>query len=318
MPPRDPSAHVTPTRLPRALLGEFLPSPQLLAGRLAAATVAIYTWDCTAYVAFCGYDSTVVLAAETLRRWRTYLVQDTVLSPHTINRMLAAVKRVMREGAVQGLVAREVAEAFRQVEGVSVAALRHRLKAHARVRITPAQMRQLCEAPALQTLLGARDRALLLTLATSGCRISEVVTLTPAQVTPRDGSYFLQVLGKRQHTPREAPLSQEAAAAIQTWLTQRGAGRPDTPLFTRFAGGGWRPTTAPLSVSSAWRVVRKYALQCGLPHVKPHDFRRFVGTELAKRDLRQAQKALGHQRLETTVQHYVLDELQPGLTEHLF
>jgi integrase len=299
-------------------VGEFLPTPQLLAGRLAASTVAMYTWDCAAYVTFGGYDSTVVLRAETLRRWRTYLVADTRLSPHTINRMLAAVKRVVKEGALQGLVDRAVAEAFAQVEGVSVGALRHRLKAHARVRITPAQMRQLCDAPSAGTLLGVRDRALLLTLATSGCRISEVVTLTPAQVTPRDGSYFLQVLGKRQHTPREAPLSQEAAAAIQTWLAQRGTGRPDTPLFTRFAGGGWRPTTAPLSVSSAWRVVRKYALQCGLPHVKPHDFRRFVGTELAKRDLRQAQKALGHQRLETTVQHYVLDELQPGLTEDLF
>lgn len=318
MPRAQPPAPRAPARLPPALLGEFLPAPQLLAGRLAASTVAIYTWDCTAYVAFCGYDSAVVLAAETLRHWRTHLVVDTTLSPHTINRMLAAVRRVMREGAVQGLVAREVAEAFGQVEGVSVVALRHRLKVHARVRITPAQMRQLCEAPAAGTLLGGRDRALLLTLATSGCRISEVVTLTPAQVTPRDGSYFLQVLGKRQHTPREAPLAQEAAAAIQAWLAQRGAGRPDTRLFTRFAGGGWRPTTAPLSVSSAWRVVRKYALQCGLPHVKPHDFRRFVGTELAKRDLRQAQKALGHQRLETTVQHYVLDELQPGLTEHLF
>ena len=318
MPHGDQAAPLAPTRLPPALLGEFLPAPQLLAGRLAASTVAIYAWDCAAYVAFCGYDSTVVLTAETLRRWRTYLVQDTVLSPHTINRMLAAVRRVMREGAVQGLVAREVAEAFRQVEGVSVAALRHRLKAQARVRITPAQMRQLCSAPDGQTLLGRRDGALLLTLATSGCRISEVVALTPAQVTTRDGASFLQVLGKRQHAPREAPLSHEAAAAIQAWLAQRGAGRPDTPLFTRCAGGGWRPTMASLSVSSAWRVVRKYALQCGLPHVKPHDFRRFVGTELAKRDLRQAQKALGHQRLETTVQHYVLDELQPGLTEHLF
>ena len=40
---------------------------------------------------------------------------------------------------------------------------------------------------------------------------------------------------------------------------------------------------------------------CGLPQLKPHDFRRFVGTELAKRNLRQAQRALGHQRLETTV-----------------
>ena len=317
-PTRSPRPLEPPRGLPPALLGEFLPAPQLLAGRLAASTVAIYTRDCTAYVAFCGYDSTVVLAAETLRRWRTHLVADTALSPHTINRMLAAVRRVMREGAVHGLVAREVAEAFGQVEGVSVVALRHRLKVHARVRLTPAQMRQLCEAPDPQTLLGVRDRALLLTLATSGCRIAEVVALTPAHVTPRDGAYFLQVLGKRQHTPREAPLSQEAAAAIQTWLAPRGAGRPHTPLFTRFTGGGWRSTTQPLSVSSAWRVVRKYALQCGLPHVKPHDFRRFVGTELAQRDLRQAQKALGHQRLETTVQHYVLDELQPGLTEDLF
>jgi integrase/recombinase XerD len=69
---------------------------------------------------------------------------------------------------------------------------------------------------------------------------------------------------------------------------------------------------------SAWRAVRKYALACGLPQIKPHDFRRFVGTELAKRNLRQAQRALGHQRLETTVAHYVLDELQPGLTEGLY
>lgn len=318
MPPGDLSTPLKSPRLPRALLGEFLPSPQLLAGRLAASTVAIYTWDCTAYVAFCGYDSTLVLHAETLRRWRTHLVGDTRLSPHTINRMLAAVKRVVKEGAAQGLLDRAVAEAFAQVEGVSVTALRHRLKAQARVRITPAQMRQLCEAPAGQTRLALRNRALLLTLATSGCRISEVVALTPAHVTRRDGAAFLQVLGKRQHTPREAPLSQEAATAIQTWLTQRGPGAPGRPIFTRCAGSAGPATLQPLSVSAAWRVVRKYALQCGLPHVKPHDFRRFVGTELAKRDLRQAQKALGHQRLDTTVQHYVLDELQPGLTEALF
>ena len=62
----------------------------------------------------------------------------------------------------------------------------------------------------------------------------------------------------------------------------------------------------------------QYALQCGIMHVKLHAFCRFVGTELARRNLRQAQRALGHQRLETTVQHYVLDELQPELTEGLY
>jgi integrase len=81
---------------------------------------------------------------------------------------------------------------------------------------------------------------------------------------------------------------------------------------------GRQPTALPLSTVSAWREVRKYALQCGLPQIKPHDLRRFVGTELARRNLRQAQRALGHQRLATTVTHYVLDALQPGLTEGLY
>ena len=307
-----------PPRLPVVLLEALFPSPQLLTGRLAASTVAMYTRDCAAYVAFCGYDGVVAVQAETLRRWRTYLVEDTRLSPHTINRMLAAVKRVLKEAAVQGIVERDGAGACAEVEGVSVAALRHRLKTTARVRLTPAQMRQLCEAPALSTLLGLRDRALLATLAGSGCRISEVVTLTVGQLSARDGGYVLQVLGKGQSVPREAPLSREAYAHLQTWLAQRAAqGGGATPvIFTAFAGP--RPTARRLTAGAAWCAVRKYALQCGLEHVKPHDFRRFVGTQLAKRDIRQAQKALGHKRLETTAQHYVLDELQVGLTDGLY
>jgi integrase len=65
-------------------------------------------------------------------------------------------------------------------------------------------------------------------------------------------------------------------------------------------------------------VVARYARESGLQHVSPHSFRRFVGTELAKRDLRQAQHALGHARIETTARHYVLDELAGGLTDGLY
>lgn len=248
-----------PPRLPLVLLEALFPSPQLLTGRLAASTVAMYTRDCGAYVAFCGYDGGVALQAETLRRWRTYLAADTALSPHTINRMLAAVKRVLKEAAVQGIVEREGAVACAEVEGVNVAALRHRLKTTARVRLTPAQMRQLCEAPDPATLLGRRDRALLATLAGSGCRISEVVALTVGQLSARDGGYVLQVLGKGQATPREAPLSREAYAHLQTWLAQRAAqSGVETPvIFTAFAGP--RPTARRLTAGAAWCAVRKYA-----------------------------------------------------------
>ena len=60
------------------------------------------------------------------------------------------------------------------------------------------------------------------------------------------------------------------------------------------------------------------AHQCQLLHLKPHDFRRFVGTQLARQDIRKAQMALGHKRIDTTAQHYGLNELEMGLTEDIY
>jgi site-specific recombinase XerC len=76
------------------------------------------------------------------------------------------------------------------------------------------------------------------TLAGSGCRITEVVTLTAGQITMREGGWFLQVMGKRQKGRREAPLSQEAWACVQTWLAQRAdAGvLPTAPLDALWGG----------------------------------------------------------------------------------
>lgn len=55
----------------------------------------------------------------------------------------------------------------------------------------------------------------------------------------------------------------------------------------------------------------------GLQHVKPHDFRRYVGTQLAESDIRLAQKQLRHKRIETTAQHYVLDDVKLGHMDSL-
>jgi hypothetical protein len=88
----------------------------------------------------------------------------TTLSPHTINQQLAAVKRLITEAAAQGYLAVATAAAFASVSGVTPQALKHRLNATARTRITPGDMRRLCDAPCLHTLRGRRDRALLATL----------------------------------------------------------------------------------------------------------------------------------------------------------
>lgn len=291
------------------------PEPAILIGHLAPASLTKYQQAVQAYLAFCGTPAQALEAAS-LARWRTHLAQHTPLSPHTINRQLAAVKRLIKEAAAQGYVAVATAAAFANVSGVKPQALKHRLSTTARTRITPGQMRRLCDAPDPQTLRGRRDRALLATLASSGCRVSEVVALTASQIASRTGRFVVQVLGKNQTTPREAPLSQEAYMLIEAWLARRPVA--SAAVFTSFAGRGVRPTAQPMSPTAVWQAVQQYAAAVGLQHVKPHDFRRFVGTELAKKDLRQAQKALGHSRIETTAKHYILDELEVGLTDGLY
>lgn len=309
------SAPLAPRSSAPPALAELPFDAALLAGQLAPSSIAMYQRDFLAYAAFAG-SASALLDAATLARWRTHLAQETTMSPNTINRMLSAVKRLLREAAAQGFIAHEVAAAFTEVAGVKAAALKERIKANARVRIEPAAMRTMCDTPESVRLIGLRDTALLSTLASSGLRVSEVAGLRRQQIRSKGGGYVLWVRGKNDVEFREAPLSREAHAHIEAWLAERPV--PSDAIFTAFDGRGARVTARPMSAVAIWRVVRKYADAAGLTDVKPHDFRRFVGTQLARTNLRMAQKALGHKRLETTARHYVLDELEVGLTDGLY
>ena len=99
----------------------------ILTGQLAPQSLAGYQHDLTAYLRFCG-DPDAGLQAASLARWRMALAQDTRLSPSTINRRLAAVKRVVAEAAAHGAVDHRTAEAFRRVPGVPLKAMKDRFK----------------------------------------------------------------------------------------------------------------------------------------------------------------------------------------------
>jgi len=314
------TTHQQPTALAAALGFDAT----ILAGSVTESTQRMYARDFRAYLAFAGSVGAAMLP-ETLAQWRAHLATATTNSPNTINRMISAVKRLIREAAVQGYTSHETAAAFEQVAGVKVKALKERQKSHARTAISPEQMRAICNAPSATSLAGKMHRALLATLAGSGCRISEVVSLTPDQIeygTDDDGrsGWYLLVMGKNETEPGKRPLSAEAHRLIQQWLAARAAaGVHSRHIFTGFSGRGSRgPRTTPINPVSAWELVQRYAEAAGVPNVKPHDFRRFVGTRLAKEDIRLAQKALGHKRIETTARHYVMDDLPLGKTDSLY
>lgn len=294
----------------------------ILAGQLAPSSLAMYRRDFAAYVAYAGQD-----AAEPamFARWRADLATNTNYSPNTINRMISAIKRVVKEAAAQGYVSHETAAAFGQVAGVKPSAMRERTRPNNRTRITPEQMRAMLDIADQTKLVGLRDAALLATLASSGLRVSELVSLQVGNIVTtksRGGkvAYKLQgVMGKGQVEGRDAALSVEAYNRIMAWIDARPIMSEYifTQINTGTAGNVQEPTAAPITPGAAWKAIVKYAKRAGLEHVKPHDFRRFVGTQLAAKDIRQAQKALGHKSIETTARHYVLDELEAGLTDNL-
>jgi hypothetical protein len=132
-----------PPRLPPVLLEALFPAPQLLTGRLAASTVAMYTRDCLAYVTFCGYDGVRAVQAETLRRWRTFLVEDTALSPHMHIPRMSATQSM-------GRLPRSPREACHPI---------HRIPATQSTGFLPRGPREGCHPlPAKPTTLGAQRR----------------------------------------------------------------------------------------------------------------------------------------------------------------
>ncbi len=295
-------------------------STDLLAGQLRESSRRMYARDIAAYLAFAG-SAEAALDAATFARWRAALAADEkAYSPNTINRMLSAVKRLMKEAAEQGHIPHETASAFADRRGVKVKALKERLRPHARTYIAPEDMRRLAARPDTSTLKGLRDAALLHTLASSGIRVSEAASLKLEQVKPSSvngkSGYVLEVCGKTDEEPREAPLSAEAKHAIDAWLEARPMCSPY--IFTASDGRGNRWTGRPMAEENIEKTIARYAEALGLVHVKPHDFRRFVGTQLTREDIRKAQKALGHKSIETTARHYVLDKLEPGWTDHLY
>jgi integrase/recombinase XerD len=164
--------------------------------------------------------------------------------------------------------------------------------------LSEAQVEALLAAPATDTTLGLRDRAMLETLYATGLRVSELVGLKLAQVSFDMG--VVRVLGKGRKE-RLVPLGEEAIDWLKRYLAAArgellGGGQSNAVFVTARRG--------PLSRQAFWQLIKRCAVKAGMPSasLSPHTLRHAFATHLLNHgaDLRVVQLLLGHSDITTT------------------
>jgi integrase/recombinase XerD len=163
--------------------------------------------------------------------------------------------------------------------------------------LTEGDVEQLLAAPAVTTLRGLRDRAMLEVLYASGLRVSELVTLSVAQLSQDMG--VVRILGKGSKE-RLVPVGEFALDWVRRYA---GEARPvllgqrrSSALFVTSRGQA-------MTRQAFWHLIRRYALRAGIrTALSPHTLRHAFATHLLNHgaDLRVVQLLLGHADISTT------------------
>ncbi len=161
------------------------------------------------------------------------------------------------------------------------------------------EVKRLLETPPMDNWLGARDRAILETLYSTGIRVSELVALNMEDIDFLGEVVRVRGKGKKE---RIAPISSSALQIIQHYMefrnkrAQSNTNFDSKVLFVNKHGGR-------LSTRSVRRKMDKYLKMAGLdPEISPHTLRHSFATHMLNNgaDLRSVQELLGHQSLSTT------------------
>jgi integrase/recombinase XerC len=161
------------------------------------------------------------------------------------------------------------------------------------------QVKKLLETPSMDNWLGARDRAIMETLYSTGVRVSELVALNMDDVDFLGEVIHVRGKGKKE---RIVPIGASALQVIQHYMEFRNKRAHSNPNFDSrvlFVNKHGRR----LSTRSVRRKMDKYLKMAGLDiSISPHTLRHSFATHMLNNgaDLRSVQELLGHQSLSTT------------------
>lgn len=215
-------------------------------------------------------------------------------APATTNKMLSALRRVLKETWKLGYTSAEDYHRAASVENVSGETL---LAGRGLMQGEISSLMMTCVNDS--SLAGARDAALIALLYSCGLRRAEAISLNLENYDQVAG--HLDVSGKR-NKQRRAYLIDGALDAMNDWISFRGfeAG----PLFWPVNKSG-KTVNRRLTTQAIYIILLKRALQSHLKRFSPHDLRRTFVSDLldAGADISTVSRMAGHSNVQTTARY---------------
>jgi site-specific recombinase XerD len=232
------------------------------------------------------------LDADLVVAFLTHLEHDRRNGVRTRNARLAAIHSLFRFAALRHpehveLIARVLDIPTKRYDRALVCFL------------TPAEVDALLAAPDRSTWLGRRDHALLALAVQTGLRVSELTSLTAADLHLGDGPH-VRCHGKGRKE-RATPLTRQTVAVLRSWTHER-AGAASDPLFPTRQGH-------PLSADAIQWLLAKHVTTAARScpslrgkNVSPHILRHTCAVNLLRAGVDIATIALwlGHADIRAT------------------
>ena len=266
----------------------------------ARATLESYRRDLGDFAAFLGATAPGAARANDVRAYLVHL-DERGLSAATAARRFSCLRQFFRFLFADGI----------RADDPTASLLGARRRRPLPKVLSESEVEGLLEAARQRGAGGARLLALVELLYATGMRVSELVSLTRADL--RGDPRFLTIRGKGGRE-RLVPLSEPAADAVRAWLGENSA--VDSPwLFPSRAARGH------LTERRFAQMLKALGSEAGIdparlsPHVLRHAFASHLLAHGA--DLRAVQQMLGHSDISTTqIYTHVLEERLHALLQH--
>lgn len=231
------------------------------------------------------------LDAPLIAAFLQHLEQDRHNSIRTRNNRLAAIHSLFSYAALRHP---EHAASIQRV--LAIPAKRHQRNLVS--YLTGAELAALLAACDTRTWTGRRDHAMLLLAAQAGLRVSELTSLTIADLALGAGAH-VHCTGKGRKE-RRTPLLPPTAAVLRRWLAER-HGAPADPLFPTSTGRRLRRDAVEQRIT---RYTAAASISCPSlkpKHVTAHTLRHTAAMQLlqAGNDITVIALWLGHEQVST-------------------